>query len=93
MDLDLDVALARMEEVCREKFEVRMEELIFPEKIWLINETNLLSRFMTWGEEDGVTMINLDEFEGELLANESTVHLFKVKSSSCTVRCVIQDQS
>lgn len=77
MGLDLEVALSRLEEVCREKFEVRMEELIFPQKIWLINETNLLSRYMSWGEEDGVTMINLDEFESEVLANESTVHLFK----------------
>ena len=74
----VEQALARLEQVCREKFQVRMEELIFPEKIWLINETNLLSRFMSWGEDDGVTMINLDEFESEVLANDSTVHLFKV---------------
>ncbi|OQV20060.1 hypothetical protein BV898_05854 [Hypsibius exemplaris] len=77
MTMNLEQALTRLEEVCRERFEVRMEELIFPEKIWLINHTNLLSRFMTWGEDDGVTMINLDEFESELLANEGTIHLFK----------------
>ena len=75
---DVEKALARLEEICRERFSVRLEELIFPEKIWLINETNLLSRYMTWGDEDGVTMINLDEFESEVLANDSTGHLFKV---------------
>lgn len=56
-----------------------MEELIFPEKIWLICETNLLSRFMTWGDEDGYIMINLDQFEEGLLANHKTTHLFKVR--------------
>src|SRR5208282_3885530 len=81
MELDLSVALARLEEASRVKFEVRMEELIFPEKIWLICETNLLSRFMTWGQEDGLIMINLDEFEKSLLSNQSTSHLFKVSSS------------
>lgn len=78
MSIDLATALASLEDASRLKFDVRMEELIFPEKIWLICETNLLSRFLTWGDDEGYIMINLDEFEDGLLANHDTTHLFKV---------------
>ncbi|XP_055330280.1 uncharacterized protein LOC129582708 isoform X2 [Paramacrobiotus metropolitanus] len=77
MHMSLVNALASLEEASRRTFNTRMEELIFPEKIWLICETNLLSRFMTWGDEKGMVMINLAEFEDGLLANYGTTHLFK----------------